>query len=167
MVSKRSIIAWSLLILLLLASWLLLFAMVSVATWGLTPYDTTPLELRPEPGTWAREINDFFLTGAARYLPAILVVGTGMSLFARTWSRTPPVAHLRTKQSVRFCALNLIAVLGMSLGVIAVAELPLELAPYPGFGWTCKFLAVDCLVLGLLIYWQARWSNGQALALER
>lgn len=166
MVSKRSIIPWSLLILLLFASWLALFAMVTAATSGLTPYDTTPFELRPERGTWAREINDFFLSGAARFVPAILVVGTGMSLFVRTWSRTPAMAHLRMKWTVWFSAMNLIAVITMSLNVFAVAELPLELAPYPGFGWTIKFLAADFCILGLLFYWQARWSNGQVSAFE-
>jgi hypothetical protein len=129
--------------------------MVSMASWGLTPYDTTPVHLMPGVGTWSRTLNDLFYHSGARYLPVILVLFISASILVKRWLSTPANHHQRTLLLFEFGTLNLIAAVSMFAATFLIAELPLEIRPYPGYGWTYKFLAANIAILLILFCFQS------------
>jgi len=149
----------------LVISWAVLVGAVSMATWGLAPYDTTPLTLRPPQGSWQREVSDFFQSPPGSIIPPVAVTAASIMLLGialRRIAGTPAAPKL----ALSFALTNTLAAIGMSFSTFIVADLPLELAPYPGYGWTVKFLIPDALMLMLLFVVQGRmipkWLSKQA-----
>ena len=145
-------------ILVLVFSWLVLFWLVEFETELLAPYDTTPLENRPPRGTWQRDLSDFFQVPPGSVIPASLIVGISMVLLVIALGRAPAPGsfNLRIHLLLSFALSNLVIAAAMFFSGFVVADLPLEIAPYPGYGWTLKFLAPDILLLALLFALQGR-----------
>lgn len=137
-------------ILLLVFSWLVLFWLVEFDTDLLAPYDTTPLANRPPWGTWQRDLSDFFQDPPGSVIPALLIVGISIVLLVIALGRTPGSFNVRIRLLLSFALSNLVIVAAMFFSGFVVADLPLEIAPYPGYGWTLKFLVPDILLLALL-----------------
>jgi len=129
--------------------------MGGIAAWSLAPYDTTPLADRPPRGTWQRDLSDFFQVPPGSVIPALLSVGISVVLAIIALRRIPDSSNVRTQLMLGFALSNIVVVAAMFLGNFLVADLPLEIAPYPGYGWTLKFLAKDILLLALLFALQA------------
>ena len=85
----------------------------------------------------------------------MFVVGISIALLAIAFSRTPNSFIARLQLALSFALSNLITVTAMFLSIFIVADLPLEIAPYPGYGWTIKFLIPEILLLALLVTLQA------------
>jgi hypothetical protein len=144
-------------ILLLLLSWAPLLWAGEIITWSLAPYDTTPLELRPPQGTWQRDLSDFFQAPPGSLVPPILLLGISLALFGLALRRVPTTAAARVRLGLGFALSNLLFLVAVLASSFAVAGLPLELAPYPGYGWTFKFALPQFLLLTALVVLQA-WS---------
>jgi hypothetical protein len=151
--------------LLLLLSWALLLWAGEVITWSLTPYDTTPLELRPPQDTWQRGLSDFFQAPPGSLLPPILLLGTSLALFGAALRRIPVTAAARVRLGLGFAISNLLFVVAVWACGFVVSTLPLELAPYPGYGWTFKFALPQVLLLSALVVVQA-WSIPRSVLLR-
>lgn len=139
----------------LVFSWLALFWLVELDTDLLAPYDTTPLDHRPPRGTWQRDLSDFFQVPPGSVIPASLSIGISMVLLIITLGRTPGQFNVRIRLLLSFALSNLVIVAAMFFSGFVVADLALELAPYPGYGWTLKFLVPDILLVALLFALQA------------
>ncbi len=139
--------------LILLFTWWMLFGGVQIATWSLMPYDGTLAERHPPLGTLERSLNDFFESPPGSNLPAALVVGTSIILLVVALLRIPGRSGERAKLVLGFAAMNFIVSIGMFVCILA--DLPLNLTPYPGYGWTLKFLIPQSLCLVLLFAFQA------------
>jgi len=143
---------------LLMPSWMLMFWVVTgPVTWSLTPYDSTPILKRPPFGSWPRLLNDFFDTLPGNLMPAVLIVGISVSFFVVALRSLPDSPTARIRLMLLFGLSNLAAIAGIAAGAFIVGPLPLELAPYPGYGWTAKFLIADLLCVALLLAFQ--WSR--------
>ncbi len=139
----------------LVASLAALFTMVDIATWGLAPYDSTPLELRPPQGAWQREVSDFFQSPPGSVLLPALATVASVILLA--------VAHKRTQGAVSptrlmwsFSLTNVLVAAGIVTSVFIFSTLPIELSAYPGYGWTIKYLIPHSLLLACLFVLQGR-----------
>ena len=76
-------------ILLLTFSWLVLFGLIDgFGIYRLVPYDDVWSKSRPFPGTWQRQLNDFFERSPWRHLPACLIVGASTVLLMIALGRT-------------------------------------------------------------------------------
>ena len=139
----------------LVLSWIGLLGVSQIASWGLAPYDTTPLELRPDVGRWERQASDFFGSPPGNYLVGAVVVGISVALFAFAWRQAKRSADERARIVAAFFLSNLIVGGAALASGFVMASLPLELAPYPGYGWTVKFLAPEMLLLAVLLALQA------------
>ena len=139
-----------------LASWAKLFAITHMVTWSLAPFDTTPVELRPAPGTWQREVSDFFTEPPGNAILPVLVVGSSAVLFLAALFRAPASAAARARLAFRFLESNLLVAGAIVLSIYMFGALPLELAPYPGYGWTVKFLVPQTVLLLSLFVLQGR-----------
>ncbi len=151
---KQILLGISLLVLLL--TWGVAFWMVGIATWGLTPYDTVPLAQRPPLGTWERGLNDFFQPPVGSNLPGIFIVGASAVLLAVALRHVSSLPSQRAKLVLGFAASNFIVAVAMFASTFVVADLPLHLTPYPGYGWTIKFLIPQILLLILLFVLQGK-----------
>lgn len=141
--------------LVLLLSWAGLLHIGDFISWSLAPYDTTPLALRPALGTWEREVNDFFEAPPGSTSVGVLIVGLSVLLFVIALRRVSRSAGARTRLMAGFAASNVLVGVGIFLSIFVAGVLPLEAAPYPGYGWTCKFLVPQVLLLALLYALQA------------
>lgn len=137
--------------LILVFSWVVLFWIGhEPIVWSLTPYDTTPIAKRPPVGTWPRDLNDFFLTSSGKTMPATLITGVSVALFAVALRRLPQSTLARVQLMLLFALSNVAVITALFLSGFIVGSLPLELTPYPGYGWTVKFLIPEVLLLALL-----------------
>lgn len=159
MSNKRSFqgIVLAMAILGLLASWAILFAITDMVTWSLAPFDTTPVEKRPAPGTWQREVSDFFAEPPGSAILPVLVVGSSAILFLAALFRRHAPATARARLAFRFLESNLLIAGAIILSIYVFGALPLELAPYPGYGWTIKFLVPQTVLLILMFVLQGRY----------
>lgn len=159
MSNKRSFqgIVLAMAILGLLASWAILFAITDMVTWSLAPFDTTPVEKRPAPGTWQREVSDFFAEPPGSAVLPVLVVGSSAILFLAALFRRHAPATARARLAFRFLESNLLIAGAIILSIYVFGALPLELAPYPGYGWTIKFLVPQTVLLILMFVLQGRY----------
>jgi hypothetical protein len=126
-----------------------------VISWSLAPYDTTPLDLRPPLGSWQRAASDFFQAPPGRALVVALVVGLSIILCAIALRSISDSPALRARLMLGFALSNVVIGGAIPLSGFVVADLPLELAPYPGYGWTLKFLVPEVALLTLLFGVQA------------
>jgi len=142
-------------ILLLILSWAVLFWAVDLMfVEVLTPYSSMMREARPSPGTWRRELNDFFERNGI-FVP-ILIVGGSVGLFVVA------LARVGWKESgrliLRFTLSNVGIAAGMLLSTPLVAQFPSIPSPeYPsGYEGTYKFIIAVLFFLGLLFFIQGR-----------
>jgi hypothetical protein len=139
----------------LLLSWAGLLHTGEFISWSLAPYDTTPLALRPPPGTWEREVSDFLEAPPGSTSVGVLIVGLSVLLFVIALRRVSRSAGTRTRLMAGFAASNVLVGVAVFLSIFVAGVLPLEAAPYPGYGWTCKFLVPQALLLAILYTLQA------------
>lgn len=135
-------------ILLLVASWLALFAVLIVASWSLTPFDAVPPQRIPT--GWQRDLNAFVLnTWLTLWIPAG-IVGSSVTLFVSSARRNAIKQHIAP-----FILSNALCILAMIVLSIPIAFLP-GFAPAPGYGYVAKYLLKDFLLVGILLYFQAK-----------
>ena len=139
----------------LVLSWAWLLWIGEIISWSLAPYDTTPLEWRPTPGSWEREVSDFFQAPPGSTLVGILIVGISVALFVIALRQVGRSTGVHARLMATFAFSNLIIGGAVFLSGFVVADLPLEAAPYPGYGWTIKFLVPELLLLAVLYVLQA------------
>lgn len=137
-------------------SWLGLSWVGEVVSWSLAPYDTTPLELRPPQGTWQRDLSDTFQYSVGNKMLAVILVGLDLALFLLALRRMPKSPGEWIRLMIGFALTNLAVAIGVTASVFVMGSLPVELAPYPGYGWAVKFLIPELALLGLWIMLQAR-----------
>ena len=137
-------------------SWLGLSWVGEVVSWSLAPYDTTPPELRPPQGTWQRDLSDAFQYSVGNKMLAALLVGLNLALFLLALRRMPKSPGEWIRLMIGFALANLAVAIGVTASVSVMGSLPVEPAPYPGYGWTVKFLIPELVLLGLWIMLQAR-----------
>ncbi len=140
-------------VLILLFTWWILFIGVGFTTWSLAPYDSTLLEHHPPLGTWQRSMNDFFESPPGSYLPSTLVVGASVLLVVVALYRATGTSFECAKMILAFAASNILG--SIALFLVFFADLPLNLTPPPGYGWTIKFLMPQFVLLVLLFLFQA------------
>jgi len=139
----------------LLLSWAGLLHTGEFISWSLAPYDTTPLVLRPPSGTWEREVSDFFEAPPGSTSVGVLIVGLSVLLFLTALRRVSRAAGARTRLMAGFAASNVLVGVGVFLSILTAGLLPLKTSPYPGYGWTVKFLVPQALLLAILYTLQA------------
>ena len=61
-----------------------------------------------------------------------------------------------TRLLVGFALANFALTAGVMASIFVMANLPVELAPAPGYGWMIKFFVPELFLLGLWIMLQAR-----------
>ena len=142
--------------LMLLLSWFGLSGAGEMLSWSLAPYDSTPLELRPPIGTWPRDVSDFFQYAVGSKMLTAILVGFSLALFLLAVRKMSPSPGGWVRLMLGFALVNFVLVPGMTVSGFAMGSLPLELAPYPGYGWTVKFLMPELFLLGLWILFQIR-----------
>lgn len=152
--------------LVLLLSWAGLLWVGEIISWSLAPYDTTPLELRPVRGAWERDVSDFFQAPPGSTLVGVLIVGLSVVLCAVAMRRVSSSPGVRARLMTGFAFSNLIIGSAVFLSVFVVGMLPLEAAPYPGYGWTIKFLVPEMLLLVVLYVLQAH-TIPRSLVMQR
>lgn len=140
----------------LISTWGVLYAAVGIATWSLTPYDTTPLTLRPPLGSWERSLNDFFESPVGGNLPEVVTVAASLVLLVFALRHASANSFQRAKLVLVFAVSNLIVSAAIFGTLFVVGDLPLHLTPYPGYGWTIKFLVPQGLLLVLLLVFQGK-----------
>ena len=140
----------------LILSWLSLSRVGEMVSWSLAPYDTTPLEQRPPQGTWQRDLSDAFQYSVGSKMLAVILVGLDLALFLLALRRMPNSPRGWIRLTIGFALANLAVAIGVTVSVFVMGSLPVELAPYPGYGWTAKFLIPELVLLGLWIMLQAR-----------
>ena len=132
----------------------------------LVPYDDVWSEGRPFPGTWQRQLNDFFERPPWRYLPAWLTVGASIVLFIITLRRTSKSPLGIIQRSIRlglgFALSNFVlvaAMLSMSYMDLVPNKLGQTLAlRYGRYGGAFSSLFMD--ILFLLVPWLALQAWG-------
>jgi len=148
----------------LAASWGCTFVLVGLRSdWMLVPWDMWG-ELRPPPGTWERELNDFFNHGGNVYLPALALLGLDVTLFALRmlragdWRRRSWLIVAFAQANAAFLLIGFVAV--FALGDIASLWLPPAppaagvgySAPDIGYHRTWPSIASYLMLSGALIY---------------
>ena len=156
--SRKQSIALAVGVLFLVLSWAALFWWINeFAIYALVPYDDVWPEFRPLPGTWQRELNDFFERPPVRYMPACLAVGVSVVLFL-AHSRTFRSHGARIRLTLCFALSNFLLVLAMiAESYIDIMDFLPEL-PYSIYGrYGCAYgsILVDTLLLGLWLALQA------------
>lgn len=147
---------------LVLAALLLILSLFSLSWpaeiiyWGFAPYDSTLLENRPPPGTWQRDLNDFFQYSIGNQTFAAVLLGLGLVFFLLALRQMPQTAAGVTRLLVSFALTNFALAAGMMAIIVVMAKLHLELEPDPGYGWMVKFLIPELFLLGVWIVLQVR-----------
>jgi len=140
----------------LILSWIGLAWVGEVVSWSLAPYDTTPLERWPPQGTWQRDVSDFFQYSVGSSMLAAIFVGLSLALFLIALRKMPNSSGGWLRLMIGFALANFAIAASVTVSGFVMAGLPVELTPYPGYGWTVKFLVPEVFLLGLWIRLQAR-----------
>ncbi len=139
----------------LVLSWIGLSWVGEMISWSLAPYDTTPLDRRPPQGTWQRDVSDFFQYSVGSKMLAAILVGLSLALFLLALRKMPNSSGGWMGLLIGFALSNFAIAAGVTMSGFVMAILPVELTPYPGYGWTVKFLVPEVFLLGLWIMLQA------------
>ena len=102
-------------------------------------------------------MSDFFAGPPGSVVLPVLVVGSSVALFLAAFFRKPASAAARARLALRFLVSNLLVAGAIVVSIHVLGALPLELAPYPGYGWTVKFLVPQAALLLLLFALQGRF----------
>lgn len=154
-------------ILLLLFSWWLASGWINVSAVAcLVPYDDVWPEGRPLPGTWQRQLNDFFERPPWRYLPAWLTTGASIVLLIITLRRTSKSPLGIIQRSIRlglgFALSNFLLVAAMiSIGYMDLVPNKLGqtlVLRYGRYGGAFSSMFMD--ILFLLVPWLALQAWG-------
>jgi len=143
-------------VLALVLSWLGLAWVGEMMAWSLAPYDTTPLDRRPPQGTWQRDVSDFFQYSVGSKMLAVILVGLSLALFLLALRKMPNSSGGRARLLMGFALSNFALAASVSVSGFLMAGLSVELTPYPGYGWTVKFLVPEVVLVGLWIMLLAR-----------
>lgn len=147
---------------LLLLSWIAMFFWVKeFVMLAVIPYDDVMPEARPLPGTWQRQLNDFFERPPWRLVPAWFITGVSIAVFLILLTRSSPLyaAHIGLSLALSNFLLIIVSIF---IGYV-LASVPLffpslnpPFDPHPGYGWTFKFIVSDALLIGLWLAFQIR-----------
>lgn len=142
-------------LLVLAFSWVFLFSVIGIATWGLAPYDTSwynywgwPSD-SPPPSSWQRSLNSFFEKAPGSVLPAVFVVGASIAFFTIVFRRARDLTAARLWLVLGFAVTNLVIGAAVFFDSLVI-DWPLEVGPAPGYDWTIQFLIPDVLLLAML-----------------
>ncbi|CAG0936324.1 hypothetical protein TFLX_05194 [Thermoflexales bacterium] len=155
-VRSRPTLVLTLAVLLLILSLFSLSWSAEITYWGFAPYDSMPLEARPLPGTWQRDLNDFFEYSIGNQTFAAVLLGLGLVFPLLALRKMPNTPERWTRLLVGFALTNFALTAGMMAIIVVMAKLHLELEPDPGYGWMVKFLVPELFLLGLWIVLQVR-----------
>jgi len=154
-------------ILLLTFSWLVLFGWIDeFGIYLLVPYDDVWSEGRPFPGTWQRQLNDFFERPPWRHLPACLIVGASTVLLMIALGRTSKSPLGIIQRSIRlglsFALSNFVLVAAMmSIGYVNPSPNELKQALALQYGrYGPAFLLMFMDILFALVPWLALQAWG-------
>ncbi len=151
---KRSLIQ-AMAIFFLLSSWWVASGWINeLAICALVPYDDVWPEFRPLPGTWYRDLNDFFEGPPWRYLPACLSVGVSIALFLLVHRRAYKSPSTSIRLALTFALSNFLLVACALYSAFHIGDLLPELprSVYGRYGYTYGFILVDTL---LVVLWWA------------
>ena len=154
-------------ILLLIFSWLVLLAWIDgFGVLPLIPYDDVMPEGRPLPGTWQRQLNDFFERPPWRHLPACLIVGVSTVLLMIALGRTSKSPLGIIQRSIRlglgFALSNFLLVAAMiSIGYMDLVPNDLKQTLTLQYGrYGPAFLLMFMDILFALVPWLALQAWG-------
>ncbi len=96
-------------------------------------------------------MSDFFQYSVGNKLLAAILVGLSLVLFILALRKMPNSSGRWTRLMIGFALSNFALTASVTVSGFVMASLPVELTPYPGYGWTVKLLVPEVSLLGLWI----------------
>lgn len=155
--SRKQGIALALGGILLILGWAaLLWWINEFAIYALVPYDDVWPKFRPLPGTWPRELNDFFERPPVRYVPGCLALGVSVVLFL-AHSRTFKSPAARIRLAIGFALSNFLITLAMFANSGDILDFLPELprSVYGRYGSAYRSILANTVLVGLWLSCQA------------
>jgi hypothetical protein len=123
----------------------------------LVPYDNVILDERPAPGSWQRQLNDFFEKSPARHLPAWFLTAMSVVFFVTTWRHVSKSPFKSIKLELIFALSNFFLIAAVFVSSFVVGSILPELpnAVYGRYGWTYRFIVAHTLLVGFWLTFQA------------